>query len=79
LAPAQVVELVASMVKAQLEPIAVVAVRGEGGRYAVGVRFEGFGRGVDQQVGRFAALAPGSQPGATSATPRARPERSAPS
>ena len=63
LAPAKVVELVAAMVKAQLEPVAVVAVRGEGGRYAVGVRFEGFGKGVDQQIGRFAALAPGSQPG----------------
>lgn len=63
LSPATVVELVAAMVKAQLEPVAVVAVRGADGRYAVGVRFEGFGKGVDQQVGRFAALAPDSQPG----------------
>jgi len=63
LAPAKVVALVAAMVKAQLEPVAFVAVRGEGGRYAVAVRFEGFGKGVDQQVGRFAALAPGSRPG----------------
>src|SRR5262249_37458577 len=43
---------VAALRQAQLEPTAVVALRGEGGRYDLGLRFEGFGPGVEQQVAR---------------------------
>jgi len=40
----------------QLEPVSVVALRVSPGRYDLGVRFEGFSKGVDQQMRRLKAL-----------------------
>lgn len=51
-----VVALLAAARLAQLEPAAAVAVRGERG-FDLGVRFEGFERGVVHQVARLAELA----------------------
>jgi len=41
---------------AQLEPSSAVALTAEAARFDVGVQFEGFGRGVEQQVGRMLKL-----------------------
>ena len=41
---------------AQLEPSSAVALTAEAGRFDVGVQFEGFGRGVEQQVARMLKL-----------------------
>jgi glycolate oxidase FAD binding subunit len=49
--PAQIRGLLEAMVKAQLEPTSVVALRDEaGGDFALAVRFEGFAAGVKQQT-----------------------------
>jgi glycolate oxidase FAD binding subunit len=58
-----VVALIAAARTAQLEPASVVAL-GTADHFDLGVRFEGFGRGVAQQVARVVELA-----GATGATP----------
>jgi len=55
-----VVALVAATRQAQLEPASVVAVSA-GGRFDVGVRFEGFERGVQHQVARMIEIAGASQ------------------
>jgi glycolate oxidase FAD binding subunit len=53
-----VVALVAAARAAQLEPASVVALTAvEPGRFDMGLRFEGFGRGVEQQVARMRELA----------------------
>ena len=44
-----------SMRDLQLEPVSVVALRVASGQYDLGVRFEGFGKGVDQQMQRLGA------------------------
>ncbi|HTV25079.1 MAG TPA: FAD-binding oxidoreductase [Polyangiaceae bacterium] len=53
-----VVELVRTLRRAQLEPSSVVALRRGAARYDVGVRFEGFERGVRHDVERFMSLLP---------------------
>jgi glycolate oxidase FAD binding subunit len=64
--PEQVVALVAAARDAQLEPTCTVAVTaggatgtgaGAAGRFDLGVRFEGFGQGVPQQVARLVDIA----------------------
>jgi glycolate oxidase FAD binding subunit len=50
-----VLELGATLRRAQLEPSSVVAIAA-GGRFDAGVRFEGFERGVRQQVARLGEL-----------------------
>jgi glycolate oxidase FAD binding subunit len=57
----QVVELLAAARQAQLEPASAVALRVDAGRYDLGVRFEGFARGVREQTARAAALARAAQ------------------
>jgi glycolate oxidase FAD binding subunit len=52
-----VVALVATLVRAQLEPTSVVALRAEDGGFEVGVRFEGFEPGVVRQAARLGELA----------------------
>jgi glycolate oxidase FAD binding subunit len=54
---AKVVELVAAARRAQLEPCASAAVRAGDGRFDVGVRFEGFAKGVAQQIARIVDVA----------------------
>ncbi len=49
----EVVAKIASVRQAQLEPSSVVAMRNENGTYDVGFRFEGFGKGVVQQIERM--------------------------
>ncbi|HKA90770.1 MAG TPA: hypothetical protein VKE22_24075, partial [Haliangiales bacterium] len=58
-AAAKVVELVLAVRGAQLEPSAVVALRAVRGddRYDLGLRFEGFGKGVAQQTARLVDVA----------------------
>jgi len=51
-----VVALVAAMHQAQLEPASAVALTARGG-FDLGVRFEGFARGVEHQVARLIELA----------------------
>jgi glycolate oxidase FAD binding subunit len=51
----RVVEVAAKLREAQLEPTSVCALR-ESGRYDVGIRFEGFGPGVEQQARKAAEL-----------------------
>jgi len=65
---AAVVDLVRALRRAQLEPSSVVGLRRGAGRYDVGVRFEGFERGVRHDVERFVALLPEAE----HATPNAR-------
>jgi glycolate oxidase FAD binding subunit len=55
---AAVVDTVRALRRAQLEPASVVALRRGAGRHAIGVRFEGFERGVWHDVERFVALLP---------------------
>ncbi|HEX3758211.1 MAG TPA: FAD-binding oxidoreductase [Kofleriaceae bacterium] len=62
LRPEQVVALLGAARDAQLEPTCAVAVTAAGapgtpGRFDLGVRFEGFGKGLAQQVARLAELA----------------------
>ncbi|HYV67213.1 MAG TPA: FAD-binding oxidoreductase, partial [Myxococcales bacterium] len=57
LSPAEVVDAVARMRGAQLEPVAAAALKGPSG-YDLAVCFEGFGKGVAQQIGRLRQLAP---------------------
>jgi glycolate oxidase FAD binding subunit len=53
-----VIALVAAVQQAQLEPAAAVALTAQGvGRFDLGIRFEGFERGVAHQVGRLVELA----------------------
>jgi glycolate oxidase FAD binding subunit len=52
LSPEQVVDLIRRAREAQLEPTSAIALRGEAG-YDVGIRFEGFERGVRDQIGRM--------------------------
>jgi glycolate oxidase FAD binding subunit len=56
-----VVETVRALRRAQLEPSSVVALRRAAGRFDVGVRFEGFERGVRHDAVRFVALLPGAR------------------
>ncbi|MGE5413142.1 MAG: FAD-binding oxidoreductase, partial [Syntrophomonadaceae bacterium] len=53
----RLLDLVARMREAQLEPDSVVAFRTAGGAFELAVRFEGFPRGVAEQRDRFAKLA----------------------
>ncbi len=60
--PEQVVALLAAARAAQLEPTCAVALSATGateaaGRFDLGVRFEGFGQGVAQQVARLVEIA----------------------
>src|SRR4051812_45635714 len=55
MAPERVVQVAAGLRDAQLEPTSVCALR-EGGKYHLGIRFEGFGAGVEQQARRAAEL-----------------------
>jgi glycolate oxidase FAD binding subunit len=55
--PCQVVDTVRGLRRVQLEPSSVVALRTGEGRFELGVRFEGFARGVERDAGRFADLA----------------------
>lgn len=57
LSAADVNRVVLAMRGAQLEPAALLATRTAPGRYALAVRFEGFGKGVEQQEARLRALA----------------------
>ncbi|HWO14853.1 MAG TPA: FAD-binding oxidoreductase [Polyangiaceae bacterium] len=52
-ASADIVDAVRSLRRAQLEPSSVVALRRGAGRFELGVRFEGFERGVRRDVERF--------------------------
>lgn len=65
-----VVAAVAAARAAQLEPTSAVALSAPGGRFDLGIRFEGFGRGVEQQVSRMVELAraAGAAPSTTTAT-----------
>lgn len=64
------VALVAAARNAQLEPASVVALRAFD-RFELGVRFEGFARGVDQQVARMVELAHAARIPAARVTERA--------
>jgi glycolate oxidase FAD binding subunit len=56
--PEQVVAVIAAARTAQLEPTCTVAISAAGEQgFDLGVRFEGFGRGVDEQVARLVELA----------------------
>jgi len=55
----EVSALVKKMTAAQLEPVSAVGLRGNDGRYLLGVRFEGFGKGVQQQCLKLRELASG--------------------
>jgi glycolate oxidase FAD binding subunit len=55
LAPERVVQVTAGLREAQLEPTSVCALR-EGGKYDLGIRFEGFGAGVEQQARKAAEV-----------------------
>ena len=48
-----VVAKILSVRQAQLEPVSVVAMRNAAGTYDLGFRFEGFGKGVVQQIERM--------------------------
>jgi glycolate oxidase FAD binding subunit len=57
LSPAEVNAAVAAMRAQQLEPSALLASRVAPGRFDLAVRFEGFARGLSQQVKKAAAIA----------------------
>jgi glycolate oxidase FAD binding subunit len=57
----EVVALVGRIREAQLEPSSAVALRTGGSAFDVGLRFEGFGKGVVQQASRLLELAKASQ------------------
>ena len=60
LSGAEVVATVSRMRVAQLEPVAAAALRGSSG-YDLALCFEGFGKGVEQQVGKLRELAPSAR------------------
>jgi glycolate oxidase FAD binding subunit len=67
---ADVVDALRALRRAQLEPSSVVAQRRSAGRYDVGVRFEGFERGVRRDAERCVGLLPrlnAERPGAAAA------------
>jgi glycolate oxidase FAD binding subunit len=53
--------VLAAVRQAQLEPTSAVALRAGEGRYDLGLRFEGFGEGVEQQAARLCAIGPGQR------------------
>lgn len=57
ISPAQVVDLLLRARAGQLEPTTAIAVASQAGRYDLAVRFEGFERGVRDQVTRLAEIA----------------------
>lgn len=57
----EVVDVMRALRRAQLEPSSVVAQRRSAGRYDVGVRFEGFERGVRRDAERSAPSFPGAR------------------
>ncbi|HYM61829.1 MAG TPA: FAD-binding oxidoreductase [Thermoanaerobaculia bacterium] len=57
----EVVALLASVRQSQLEPASAVAIHTSHGRYDLGVRFEGFAKGVQQQIDRIVALGAAAQ------------------
>lgn len=61
LSPAEVGAQLAGVRRAQLEPTSAVALRAGEGRYDLGLRFEGFGEGVEQQAARLCAIGPGQR------------------
>ena len=67
-----VVQAMLALRQAQLEPSAVVAVRDPRGHYELGVRLEGFARGVERDGARLLDLgrAPGAPPAAAPAWQR---------
>jgi glycolate oxidase FAD binding subunit len=60
LSPAEVVATVARIRAAQLEPAAAAALRGPSG-YDLALCFEGFGKGVEQQLGKLRQLSPSAR------------------
>jgi glycolate oxidase FAD binding subunit len=60
LSAAEVVEATSRLRAAQLEPVATVALRGPSG-CDLAVCFEGFGKGVEQQVAKLRELAPSAR------------------
>lgn len=56
--PDKVVSMVAAIRGAQLEPSAAAAIRMTSGGYDLALRFEGFGKGVEQQLVRLGELSP---------------------
>ncbi|HEU4535523.1 MAG TPA: FAD-binding oxidoreductase [Polyangiaceae bacterium] len=58
LAPDAIGALLAAVRRAQLEPTSAVALRAGDGHYDLGLRFEGFAEGVEQQAARLGGLAP---------------------
>jgi len=60
LSAADVVALVSRVRDAQLEPVAAAALRGSSG-FDLVLCFEGFGKGVEQQIGRLRQLAPSAR------------------
>jgi glycolate oxidase FAD binding subunit len=60
LSAAQVVDAVARMRGAQLEPVATAALPGPSG-YDLAICFEGFGKGVEQQIAKLRQLAPAAR------------------
>jgi glycolate oxidase FAD binding subunit len=63
----EVVDTMLGLRRAQLEPSSVVALRRGADRFDVGVRFEGFERGVRHDTERFVALSPKARHEAPSA------------
>jgi glycolate oxidase FAD binding subunit len=61
LTSAEVVEAMRTLRRAQLEPSSIVALRRNAGRFDLGVRFEGFERGVRHDAVRFVGLMPGAR------------------
>ena len=60
LSPAEVVAMVSRVRAAQLEPVAAAALRRPSG-YDLALCFEGFGKGVEQQLGNLRHLAPAAR------------------
>src|SRR5438445_9086192 len=60
LSGAEVVATVSRMRAAQLEPVAAAALRGSSG-YDLALCFEGFGKGVEQQIGKLRQLEPSAR------------------
>jgi len=60
LSTAEVVAMVSRLRASQLEPTAAAALRGPSG-YDLALCFEGFGKGVEQQIGKLRQLAPSAR------------------
>jgi glycolate oxidase FAD binding subunit len=60
LSAAEVVAILSRVRDAQLEPVAAAALRGPSG-FDLALCFEGFGKGVEQQIGRLRQLAPSAR------------------